>query len=408
VRRLVAIADDLSGAAETAAALAQLSVVAMEAEGEVLVTLGMPDALPETRVLVIDLASRVASIEDVEAALVAALSAIPESALAFKKVDSQLRGNTGAELRVLARHRPLLLSPALPAIGRTMVDGRVRLTPATAGSKDASGPPTQGADVSAVDLFEGIPTTVLGLDVVRSPHDVLLARVSAGLDAGAVLILDAETDDDLTAIARVAQHLPHVLLAGSGGLAAALGRLEDKTQKRTETIPHDGRNTLVVVGTSEPGAKEQIEQLRLIGAEVREVDPLRPLESMAIDASHEVTVIVIGWGPVSKGSAPAIDDLSALLIGAARNRDLVLTGGETARTVLDLLSESQLHPLAEVRTGAVVSRTGSGRIVATRPGSFGGPDSLVELVTAVRGLRETQTRSNLRQTKPTTNKRMNQ
>jgi len=41
---------------------------------------------------------------------------------------------------------------------------------------------------------------------------------------------------------------------------------------------------------------------------------------------------------------------------------------------------SALDIVAEVATGTVVSRRPGGRLVVTRPGSFGGPTSLVRVV----------------------------
>lgn len=54
-----------------------------------------------------------------------------------------------------------------------------------------------------------------------------------------------------------------------------------------------------------------------------------------------------------------------------------LTGGQTARGVLDTLGVGRLDPLAELTPGAVLSRDADGRRYVTRPGSFGDPDSLV-------------------------------
>jgi 4-phospho-D-threonate 3-dehydrogenase / 4-phospho-D-erythronate 3-dehydrogenase len=59
--------------------------------------------------------------------------------------------------------------------------------------------------------------------------------------------------------------------------------------------------------------------------------------------------------------------------------DLVLVGGETARRVLDALGIEVLEPVEAVHHGAVLSRTPDGGTVVTRPGSFGGPDSLVQI-----------------------------
>ena len=56
--------------------------------------------------------------------------------------------------------------------------------------------------------------------------------------------------------------------------------------------------------------------------------------------------------------------------------DLVLTGGETARAVVDAIGLSSLRPVDVVHHGAVVSIASDGRRVVTRPGSFGDDASL--------------------------------
>ena len=60
--------------------------------------------------------------------------------------------------------------------------------------------------------------------------------------------------------------------------------------------------------------------------------------------------------------------------------DLVLTGGETARAVVDAMGITTLRPVHEIHHGAVESVTTDGRRVVTRPGSFGTADSLVAIV----------------------------
>jgi hypothetical protein len=64
--------------------------------------------------------------------------------------------------------------------------------------------------------------------------------------------------------------------------------------------------------------------------------------------------------------------------------DLVLTGGETARRVLDALGVTRLTPLGQIHHGAVMCRLPDGAAVVTRPGSFGGPDSLRSILAALR------------------------
>ncbi|WP_344594718.1 four-carbon acid sugar kinase family protein [Streptomyces violaceusniger] len=183
---------------------------------------------------------------------------------------------------------------------------------------------------------------------------------------------------------------------------------------------HTGRPVLVVVGTAEPGAVEQVRRLVEDGAGHQRL-PLAglladgpPVRLPALTAA--VTVISLGASPkppgpasayeaapqaVAPASAPpsggAAEPVSGrrLVLGLARaveaavaaHRgavDLVLTGGETARRVLDALAVTELDPVGQVHHGAVHLRTPDGRSVVTRPGSFGDPDSLRHIVQALR------------------------
>ena len=62
--------------------------------------------------------------------------------------------------------------------------------------------------------------------------------------------------------------------------------------------------------------------------------------------------------------------------------DLILTGGETAREVLDAVGLQPLVPLAAVQHGAVLSRADDGTLVGTKPGSFGDDLALLQLYDA--------------------------
>ncbi|MBD3007395.1 hypothetical protein IEJ02_25810 [Streptomyces sp. 5-10] len=183
---------------------------------------------------------------------------------------------------------------------------------------------------------------------------------------------------------------------------------------------HTGRPVLVVVGTAEPGAVEQVRRLVEDGAGHQRL-PLTglladgpPVRLPALTAA--VTVVSLGASPQPPGPASAYEAASQavapasappsggaaepvsgrrLVLGLARaveaavaaHRgavDLVLTGGETARRVLDALAVTELDPVGQVHHGAVHLRTPDGRSVVTRPGSFGDPDSLRHIVQALR------------------------
>jgi 4-hydroxythreonine-4-phosphate dehydrogenase len=159
-----------------------------------------------------------------------------------------------------------------------------------------------------------------------------------------VALLDAETDEDLDAI--VAGAPPHATLVGSAGLAAALGRRLNATPLPPPT-PRDAR---LILGVGTRAADEQLTRLG---------HP--PNVSVICDTAEAVAEAVAVAPPV----------------------DLVLTGGETARRTLDALGVTTLEPIAQIHHGAVQCRMPGGRHVTIRPGGFGGPDSLVQIVNAL-------------------------
>jgi 4-hydroxythreonine-4-phosphate dehydrogenase len=184
-----------------------------------------------------------------------------------------------------------------------------------------------------------------------------------------IALLDAETDEDLDAI--VAGAPPGAMLVGSAGLAAALGR-----RRGARALPPpepSGRSLLVAVGTRAAG--EQLARLAATGVPV-----------VAAGAEGPAARVVAGLAAGAEGPAARVvavrgraADLASLVASAAPV-DLVLTGGETARRTLDALGVTTLEAIAQIHHGAVQCRTSDGRHVTIRPGSFGGPDSLVEIV----------------------------
>jgi uncharacterized protein YgbK (DUF1537 family) len=65
---------------------------------------------------------------------------------------------------------------------------------------------------------------------------------------------------------------------------------------------------------------------------------------------------------------------------------LVLTGGDTARAVLDRLGVERLQVLGELEPGICLSRDGA-RFVVTKAGGFGDSHSLVRVLRHLRGVK---------------------
>ena len=405
-RRVLALADDLSGAAETA--------VALGVPGRIVLGPASLDPQTDGEAVVVDLDCRCLPGADAARRVREALRAVPSDVLVLKKVDSLLRGNLAAEADALADGAEgVVVATALPAIGRTVRGGVVHLDgvplhTTNAWRAESAAPPPS---VSAA-LGNG-RATLVALEAVRG--DALVAALRAAIASGRLPVCDAETDADLDLIAGAALACgPGVRLMGASGLAASVGRLLRRTEGAPTTagqgVPAQaGRRRqwplLVVVGTADPAVPAQIAQLTELGARHVQVHP-DALTSDALtsdvlnsdvlslsgapgpldDASDGVTVLSIDSGPgIRPGSAGRlVSGLARLAADRAGDADLVLTGGETARRVLDALGVPHLAPLGQIHHGAVHALTPDGRHVVTRPGSFGDADSLLRIATALR------------------------
>ncbi|MFE4844183.1 nucleotide-binding domain containing protein, partial [Streptomyces sp. NPDC056689] len=144
------------------------------------------------------------------------------------------------------------------------------------------------------------------------------------------------------------------------------------------------------VGTAEPAAVAQIAHLAALGAHHVTLDPAGLAAGTArLPRTAAVSALTVLSIDGSAGLRPCAGRALSAALGALAaaypgGPDLVLTGGETARTTLDALGTRELEPLGEIHHGAVHSRTPDGRHVVTRPGSYGTEDSLLRIAAALR------------------------
>ncbi|WP_063726549.1 four-carbon acid sugar kinase family protein [Streptomyces sp. RTd22] len=383
----IALADDLSGAAETACALGGPVRLSLDATDVTEVTLACN--------LVVDLDTRRLPPADAARAVRTALRAVRAGPprLLYKKVDSQLRGHLAAETAAYAEGaEAVVIAPALPAARRTVTGGVVHLNGVPLHRTDGWRAERASAPRSLPEALSGLPVRVVPLDVVRSDPTALDAELRRIAASGAHPAPDAETDADLDAVAAAALRLgPGFRLLGSGGLAAALGRALRPTAAPPPPVPaRDRAPLLVVVGTAEPGAVAQIAHLTALGAHHVPLDPADlaagTVHLPRTAAAPALTVLSIDGsaGPRIHAGRALSTALGALAAAYPGRPDLVLTGGETARTTLDALGTRELEPLGQIHHGAVHSRTPDGRHVVTRPGSYGAEDSLLRIAVALR------------------------
>jgi 4-phospho-D-threonate 3-dehydrogenase / 4-phospho-D-erythronate 3-dehydrogenase len=381
-RRVFAVADDLSGAAETAMALSvrrTRSVVSLSGAAS-------------ADVVVVDLDTRASTASEAASAVTLALAAARPGYRVFKKIDSLLRGNVAAEIgAVAAAGYGVVVAPALPVAARTVRAGVLHVDGQPLHESDAwrAEQATPPESVAAALAPAGVQ--LVGLSEVRAGALTDLFAEAAG--SGRILVCDTETDADLDAVVLAAARVPEGLaLAGSGGLAAAVGRLRAPTGNAlkgplsfSNGRPFralDQKSPVVVVGTADPVAVAQVE--RLDGFAVHSLGPDELAEGpVELPAVAGPTVIRVDpAAPVDPARARAVATGIAATVANALPGPvvLVLIGGETARRVLDALGVDTLEPVEAIHHGAVRSRLPDGGTVVTRPGSFGGSDSLVQIV----------------------------
>jgi 4-hydroxythreonine-4-phosphate dehydrogenase len=352
-RRILIFADDLSGAADCAAAFAR-------ARQRVVVQLDWRRRAVRADVLAIDLDTRrrgeVAAARLVREAL--RRHVMPDD-LVYKKIDSTLRGHVAAEFsaaRAALPGRGVLLAPAFPAQGRVVRKGRVLV------------------------------------------HGRALATRIAGLR-------DAANDADLARLARQAlAERPLPLFVGSAGLAHALARLLGARPARyPPRLASAGASVLAVVGSRNALALEQARRLASRRGVAAFEIPARllaenPRSAVLREAGTKLSA-ALGSGrdavvSLESGDAGVPGERLAAALGrfVARHgrsaRVWLLTGGDTARGVLEALRVSALQIVDELERGVPVSvaarRGRPSLVVCTKAGGFGSPDTLVRSRAALR------------------------
>ena len=405
--RILILADDLSGAADC-------GVACVGAGLRTVVALRHTDEDADADVLSLDADTRRMAPDDAarEVDRLIRIHAAKSEALLFKKIDSTLRGNVGEELasalhalrnvRSDYRNSVAIMAPAFPAIGRTTRDG----------TQFVHGQPLHDLDIWRVQSMTGhahipemlrgagLQCEVLGLDTIRSGKSTLYEQMNSAARHADVLVCDAETDDDLFAIAAASTQLDcRPLWVGSAGLAYQLPRaagLAKHTDTATISLAPISGSVLFVIGSLSRNSLEQVRVLSSVsGALAICVPPevliagddhsdwamyVRELESAT--RSNQNVVL----GPKTE---PRVDLSQRPLIAAALGRlaasisdnvgALVASGGETARAVLESLGVTRLRLLGELEKGIPVSLTENWSRplpVITKAGDFGGTDAL--------------------------------
>jgi uncharacterized protein YgbK (DUF1537 family) len=413
--RYLVVADDLSGAADCAAGFASAGfstsvLLDPQASGQ---------AQHDVDVLTVDTNSRRDSAAVAAAKLQAVLAApASQGRRVLKKIDSTLRGGWAQEVAVLQRalHAIALVAPAFPQMGRTMLDGVVRvhglrLADTATWQLEHPGHDDRAAQqLHAAGLrSDNLPASLLDAGAEATAQAIAQAR-EQGVQA---LVFDVLNDEHLQTLAQASLHIEHAFCVCSAGLSHALARQVQKAQATVAAFGWPqaaGRlpSVVTVVGSMSAIAQQQLAYLAAQPrVRLHEIPPAW-LRNDAQTSQRQALVQTIG-SEVAQGldvvislgtdehpdpaEGPMLARQLARLLHApmAAATGLVITGGETARAVLEALQLRSLRVHSESEPGVVLcitenhdSEQGTRRQwIATKAGAFGHAASLHRAATAI-------------------------
>ncbi|MEJ8325756.1 four-carbon acid sugar kinase family protein [Kosakonia sacchari] len=245
-KQVVMLADDFTGANDAGVSLAQTGM-------QVDVALTTP-FVSTAQAIIFNSDSRALSVSEARACVTAFTNEITaryNPGWLVKKIDSTLRGNVGAEIaamRQACNAAAVIAAPAFPAAGRITRNGQCyvngELLTQTEFASDPKTPVTS-ADIGA--LLAAHSTAECRY---VQPAQLANALAEATPDAPLLLVVDAQSDEDLDAIiAQAADAATTPLLVGSAGLCDALAR------RLAAEKPHA---VLAVIGSMSEIAQQQV------------------------------------------------------------------------------------------------------------------------------------------------------
>jgi uncharacterized protein YgbK (DUF1537 family) len=355
---VLGLADDLTGALEIGARFSAEgipSAVAVQV---------CPEPPEDASALVIDTETRHRGTAEAVGAVHRAIASTrhPDLRLIYKKTDSTLRGNIGAELGAIRRtfpDLPLVYVAAYPRMGRTVKEGRLLV----------DGVPVHET-AFAVDALNPIRESHIPT-VLAAQHDGPVYVISEGPIESAqgpgIYLCDAATDDEIEHLAAVLAGRPGVVLAA--GPAAFAGALASRIGFPRIPPPRYPklRRCLIVNGSRHPRAEEQVEHARKTlsgGWTIFDTQDLRETGlARAARTGRRIRALL--------DSKP----LDALIV----------FGGDTAFGILQALGSPVARPYGEIVPGVPLSKIAwdsRDLYLITKAGGFGP----VEILSDIRGL----------------------
>lgn len=405
----VIIADDLTGACDCA--------IAMKTEhtsAQVFWDTGQGEIPLTADIVSISTNSRALHAEEAEAAVRDAIHGVNQSAscLWYKKVDSVFRGNVGLELETMMKmlnKELLLLAPATPVQGRVVKDGKLFIR----------GKPKPLADIAALLKWEQGTYRLMHEEDYRDGGDGLRKKIQESWLLGIKRFLfDSTSQKELEFLGSCLRGLRReALLAGTSGFASSLGEeIQAVAADRgfPEAEEQNSGPLLMILGSCQEMTYFQCRELLekkqaafvwldtercMSGKILQEIE--RVLEECGRLLKQDISCLVFavdtlaseeGVFSTEPGACPeeisypliteVLGNVAKELLNSRPFRAVLISGGDTARQVLDKLGVESMKLLKEVLPGiplAVIEREGRRNLIMTKSGGFGTEKTLSDI-----------------------------
>lgn len=383
--KLFIIADDFTGALDTGVQFA-----AHGAATRVVTRLDGGFALEGVQVLVLDAETRHLPAEEAYRVVHEAVSAAREAEVPYiyKKTDSGLRGNVGAELAAAmdalgVEGMPFI--PELPSMHRV----------ARGGVYYVDGVPVADS-VFGRDPFEPVTSSSIG-DIIARQTDkpVSVLGPGRGVPLMGIGAYDAETDEDLSRIGEELGLKGLRLSAGCAGFAAVLAGMLG-LRGEPPRIPALPRSFFMVCGSINPVTRAQV--VRAAEAGFTRVwmggvldGPASP--RMILDANRQLEDVAVLPGEDRLRVSEELASAAKGFLDRGLNATLMCVGGDTLMALMRAVGVSALTPVCEMDKGVVLTSFdyapagGAQRTyyIMAKSGGFGDPGLLCRLADRLAG-----------------------
>jgi D-threonate/D-erythronate kinase len=418
MQKIILIADDLTGACDSGVQFTRKGMKAAVFFEE-----SNLDGI-EADVIIFDTDSRALTQMEAYHVVDCAAAKLDKASFDFiyKKIDSTLRGNIGSEIDALMDRLGFdvaIIAPALPALNRVTRNGIHYLNGETIENTEiAKDPKTPVIDSNIVRLISNqskreailFPKDLLHLD------NVAIAQKTKDLieENKSLFVFDAENTKDLEQIAASMKTIPYrILWVGSAGLAEYLVPEVSQVHDSSDALRGSSENipALIVSGSRSSVAKRQVDTLRrlspvklvslipekLLEIGERELEITRCQKEIEshLKNNHDVILNVEMIQNTSVSDHPelpyviveVLSKIACKAVESFRLQGIVLTGGDTAKSISKELGVTGIELIGEVERGMPFSRMlgGPELLTVTKAGAFGSDMSFYHALKHLKG-----------------------